>query len=260
MNPASGDAHATSLQVTVVTLFPQFFAPFLEEGVVARGLQQGLLGFRTVSLRDFAPLPRRAVDDRPIGGGDGMVLCPKVTAAAIESCLTPQSTVVHLTPKGQVFNQSMAEKLSQKKELIFLCGRYAGFDDRVVQKYAHIELSVGDFVLSGGEPAALVVMDAVFRLVPGVLGNKVSAGADSFSEGLLEAPAYTQPVDWEGRLVPAVYLSGNHKNVAAFRRKEQLRVTALNRPDLIMLVWENLTASERTFVQRIWKHGKIFRG
>jgi tRNA (guanine37-N1)-methyltransferase len=243
------------LRFTAVTLFPEMFNLMRDEGVVARGIERGLIGLDTANPRDFAPAPRRNVDEHPVGGGDGMVIRPDVAAAAIQSILKPNSYVVHLSPTGKVFSASAAREIAGKNHVILLCGRYAGFDFRTVQRYVHAEFSIGDFVLSGGELPAMCLLDAVSRFVPGVLGNSESAAVDSFEDGLLEAPVYTKPHDFEGDKVPEVLLSGDHARIAAFRRKEQLKVTARNRPDLINVIWDSLSRAEKALVERVWKNG-----
>jgi tRNA (guanine37-N1)-methyltransferase len=252
---ASRDASTNRLRFSVVTLFPEMFSLIREEGVVARALEKGRLSLETIFLRDFAQGARRNVDEHPVGGGDGMVLRPDVAAAALESVLQPASYVIHVTPSGKVFNNKIARDLASREHLVLLCGRYAGFDSRLVSRYVHAELSLGDFVLSGGELPALCMIDAVARFIPGVLGNVTSAERDSFEDGLLEAPVYTKPLEWEGMAVPEVLQSGDHKRVEDYRRREQLKLTARNRPDLVQLHWDSLTRSERTLVEKIWKHG-----
>jgi len=247
----------TPLRFTAFSLFPNYFEPFINEGVVARALRSGVLSFDSVNPRDFAQDVRKTVDGHPCGGGDGMVLLPEVCAAAIESVLTPESVVIHVTPGGKVFNNSWARQVaSSSKHLIFLCGRYAGFDQRFVNKYAHHELSIGDFVLSGGEVASVCMMDAISRFVPGVLGNAQSSELDSFEDGLLEAPVYTLPESFGGVKVPEVYFSGHHAEIAKYKRKEQIKRTAVSRPDLIQLHWESLSRSEQRLAEFVMKTGR----
>lgn len=247
-----------SLRFTAFSLFPRFFDPLVEEGVFSRGLKQGVLFFDTVNPRDFAQDVRRNVDGNPLGGGDGMVLLPDVCAKALDSVQTANSTVIHVSPGGKVFDHSWARYFAEKGEhLIFLCGRYAGFDQRFVDSRSHFELSIGDFVLSGGEPAAVCMMDSISRFVPGVLGNEQSALHDSFEDGLLEAPQFTHPTEFAGQNVPPVLLSGHHAEIARFRRSEQIRRTARQRPDLIIRLWEKLSRSEQKAAESIWKSGQI---
>lgn len=183
-----------------------------------------------------------------------MVLRPDVCTRALDAATTPETKVVHVSPGGKVFNNEWARKLSSEtSHLVFLCGRYAGFDERFVKTRAHYELSVGDFVLSGGEPAAICMMDAIARFVPGVLGNEQSASVDSFEDGLLEAPQYTHPLDFAGKNVPEILLSGNHAEIARFRRRQQLLRTAFQRPDLLLRLWDSLTRAEQKWVESVWR-------
>ncbi|NBX18479.1 MAG: tRNA (guanosine(37)-N1)-methyltransferase TrmD [Proteobacteria bacterium] len=245
-----------TLRMTAFTLFPKLFEPFLEEGVFARGIRKSLISFDTVNPKDFAADARRTVDGHPFGGGDGMVLLPEVCHAALDSVAGVNTKVIHVSPAGKVFNNAWARRLAAETEhIVFLCGRYAGFDERFVKNRADYELSIGDFVLSGGEPAAVCMMDSIARFVPGVLGNTVSANADSFEDGLLEAPQYTHPADFAGQPVPAVLLSGNHAEIARYRRKQQLRRTALQRPDLVLRIWDSLSRSEQKLAEDVWKTG-----
>lgn len=241
------------MRFTGITLFPDMFSVLQNDGVVARGLRKNLISLDTVFLRDFALDTRRNVDDHPAGGGDGMVLRADVAKRALDSVHTPQATVILTSPRGKVFSHQMAKELSQKSHLIFLCGRYAGFDERFVRQYTHLSVSIGDFVLSGGELAAMCLIDAIARQVPGLLGNEESAQQDSFVDGLLEPPSYTKPLDFEGQPIPPVLLSGDHKKIAAYQRKEQLKLTAQMRPDLIHAQWDSLTKQEQTLVQNIWR-------
>jgi tRNA (guanine37-N1)-methyltransferase len=245
-----------SLRLTAFTLFPRFFEPFLEEGVFSRGLKQGLLAFDCVNPRDFAEDVRRTVDGHPVGGGDGMVLLPDVCSRALDSVQSPETIVIHVSPGGKIFNNVWAKHFAETaKHVVFLCGRYAGFDHRLVSARSHHEFSIGDFVLSGGEPAAVCMMDSISRFVPGVLGNAQSASADSFEDGLLEAPQYTHPHEFAGQEVPKVLLSGHHAEISRFRRIEQIRRTAQQRPDLLLQLWNTLSRSEQKMAEAIWKSG-----
>lgn len=245
-----------TLRMTAFTLFPRMFSPLLEEGVFSRGVGKNLISLDFVNPREFAEDPRRSVDGHPLGGGDGMVLLPDLCARALDSVHTAKAVVIHVSPGGKVFDNEWAQKLADADgHLIFLCGRYAGFDERFVASRAHIELSIGDFVLSGGEPAAACMMDSIARFVPGVLGNSQSAKSDSFQDGLLEAPQFTHPVEFAGQKVPSELLSGNHSDVARFRRHEQLRRTAQQRPDLLHRLWDKLSRSEQKLVEKFWRSG-----
>ena len=242
----------SSLRFSALTLFPDMFQNL--GGVVGRALKEDVISLDTVYLRDFAKPPRLNVDDHPAGGGDGMVLRADICEQALLSILSPQSYIVHLTPTGALFHHSWAKRLAAQSHIVFLCGRYAGFDHRFTEKYAHAHLSLGDFVLSGGEWPALCMMDAIARQVPGVLGNQESSQHDSHADGLLEAPAYTKPIQFAGESIPPVLQAGDHKKIAAYRRQAQLRLTALRRPDLILAQWDHLSSAEKKFVESCWRH------
>ncbi len=219
----------------IITIFPGYFSSPLEEGVLGKAIEQGLIKVRPVNLRDFTTDRHRTTDDRPYGGGAGMVMTPGPLAKAISFLKERDSRakVILLSPRGEVFSHEVAVRLSRLSHVILVCGRYEGIDERVIEKMVDQELSIGDYVLSGGEPAALVVVDAVSRLVPGVLGCEDSAMADSFSDGLLEYPHYTRPRQFMGLSVPEVLLSGDHGNIARWRRQQALRLTLERRPDLL---------------------------
>lgn len=240
---------------SVITLFPEMFSAIQNEGVISRAIKSNAVLFETVYLRDFSQNARKNVDDHPAGGGDGMVLRADITEKAIESVKGENSFIIHMTPTGKVFDNKIARSLAQKKHLVFLCGRYAGFDHRVVKKHAHLNLSVGDFVLSGGELASMCVIDSVARFLPNTLGNEKSAACDSFEDNLLEAPQYTKPNEFSGEKIPQVLLSGDHKKIASYNRTEQIKLTAQNRPDLILEIWDQLSKQEKTIAEKIWKHG-----
>lgn len=243
-----------SHRFSIITLFPELFSAFRKEGIIGRAIQMKALALDTVFLRDFAPGPRRNVDGHVVGMGDGMVLKADVTEKAIQSVLTPETYVVHMTPAGKVFHHDMAKTLAQKKHLVFLCGRYAGFDARVIKKYAHLELSIGDFVLAGGELPAMCVIESVARFLPTVLGNSQSAENDSFADGLLEAPQYAKPDMFHGMPIPGILSSGDHQKIAQFNRREQIEITAQRRPDLLLRIWDTLTPQEKKVAEKIWKH------
>ncbi|MDI6796891.1 MAG: tRNA (guanosine(37)-N1)-methyltransferase TrmD [Desulfatibacillaceae bacterium] len=219
----------------VLTLFPGMFSGFFSYGVLGRALESGLVRCSLTDIRQFAKGRHLVTDDRPFGGGTGMVFKPEPLTAAIRHAreLLPEATVCLLGPQGRVFNQKTAGQMAAKKAIILVCGRYEGIDERVLQQAVDIEISVGDFVLSGGEPAAMVILDAVARLVPGVLGNDQSAAMDSFENGLLEHPHYTRPRVFEGEDTPEVLLSGHHKAVEQWRQETGLLQTLVRRPDLL---------------------------
>lgn len=223
------------MRLDILTLFPDLFTPFRIESIVGRAVRGGLVDIRLVNIRDFARGPHRTADDRPYGGGDGMVMKPGPIVRALQSVerVDGECRVVLLTPQGIRFQQSVAWELSRMDQLILICGRYEGVDERVRAGYVDLEISIGDYVLTGGELAAMVVADAVIRLVPGALGGERSNREDSFEEGLLEYPHYTRPRIFEGKEVPPVLLSGDHGKIRKWRRAESIRKTLENRPDLL---------------------------
>ena len=219
----------------VLTLFPAMFATPMEESILGRAIRSQLLKLQIHNLRDWAEGKHLQADDSPYGGGDGMVMKPEPVGRALTALKekVPNSRVLLMTPQGQPFNQGHARRLSQEEGLIFLCGRYAGFDERIRQSMVDEEFSLGDFVLTGGELPAMVMIDAISRHLAGVLGNASSAGTDSFADGLLEFPQYTRPVDYQGMIVPDVLISGDHGKIACWRREQQLARTLQRRPDLL---------------------------
>ena len=224
------------VHIDVVTIFPEFFASPLDSSILARAQQSGAVDIAIHNLRDYTDDRHRVVDDYPYGGGAGMVMKPEPLGRAVEELLThapPETPVILLTPQGRLFNQAEAKRLAAQPHLIVICGHYEGVDERVRDVVVTEELSVGDYVLTGGEPAALVVIDAVTRLLPGVLGNPDSVDSESFAGGLLEYPHYTRPARWREMDVPEVLLSGHHENIRRWRRKEALRRTRERRPDLL---------------------------
>jgi tRNA (guanine37-N1)-methyltransferase len=223
------------LSVEVLTLFPRMVAAPLEESILGKAREKGLLRVQVTDIREFAEGKHRVTDDVPYGGGAGMVMKPEPLVAAIEAAKArdPQARVVLMSPQGRRFDQQKAQDFATLGKLILVCGRYEGVDERVLPSVDE-ELSIGDFVLTGGELAALAVVDAVARLVPGVLGNADSAGSESFTgEGLLEGPQYTRPPEFRGMKVPEVLLSGDHARIAAWRRDQALSRTRERRPDLL---------------------------
>jgi tRNA (guanine37-N1)-methyltransferase len=223
------------MRFDVLTLFPELFSSFLKETILGRAVKAGLVDVRLVNIRSFAKGRHLVTDDRPFGGGEGMVMKPGPISRALESIerTKDRSLALLLTPQGRVFDQPLAWELSRMEQIILICGRYEGVDERIRTNCVDLELSIGDYVLSGGEMAAMVVMDAVSRLVPGVLGGERSAQEDSFEEGLLEYPQYTRPRVFKNQEVPAVLLSGDHEKIRAWRRTESLKRTLERRPDLL---------------------------
>ena len=224
------------MKFDIVTIFPRMVLAGVAEGVVSRGLERGLLDIQVHDLRDYTTDRHRTVDDVPYGGGPGMVMKPEPLARAVADIRgkrgDPQAVVL-LSPTGRTFTQAEAGRMSRLQHVVLLCGRYEGMDDRVRTSVATEELSIGDYVLSGGELAALVVVDAVSRLVPGVVGDEQSVAEDSFSRGLLDYPHYTRPAEFEGQRVPDVLLSGHHAEVRRWRKRAALARTLERRPDLI---------------------------
>lgn len=220
------------LTINVVTLFPEVIAPFLGESIPGRAAAAGLVRYRLVQLRDFTHDRHRTVDDYPYGGGAGMVLKPEPFFEAVESLGPPDGPVVLCSARGRRFAHRDAVKWSMEREVTLLCGHYKDVDQRVAEGLATDEVSVGDFVLTGGEPAALCLVDAIVRLLPGALGDHESASADSFYDGLLSPPSYTRPQEYRGRSVPEVLRSGNHAQIEAWRQAEAERLTRERRPDL----------------------------
>ena len=219
------------MRIDVVTIFPRMFDPLLAEGVIARGVKQGLIDVRVWDLREFATDKHRSTDDEAYGGGPGMVMLAEPVLRAVEKI--GGGHLVMTSPKGRRFDQNIAQELLMKKHVVFLCGRYEGFDERVREILHPEELSIGDFVVSGGELPAMLMADAVGRLVEGVVGNADSVVADSFYEGLLDYPHYTRPEEIRGRRVPEILLSGHHENIRKWRKEQSLRETLKKRPDLL---------------------------
>jgi tRNA (guanine37-N1)-methyltransferase len=223
------------MRFDILTLFPELFSSFLKEGILGRAVKKGLVDIRLINIRSFARGSHNVTDDRPYGGGNGMIMKPGPIYRALRSIdkVDGQSLVILLTPQGQTFEQSRAWELSRLDRLVLICGRYEGVDERIRSSYIDMELSIGDYILSGGELGAMIVIDTVSRLVPDVLGGERSALEDSFEEGLLEYPQYTRPRVFKGGEVPPVLLSGDHEKIRVWRRTESLKRTRERRPDLL---------------------------
>lgn len=220
------------MKIDIITLHPDMFAP-LQSSIIGRAQEKGIVDVNIVNLRDFGLGRYRQVDDTPYGGGAGMVLRADVMKAAVESVRTSDSKVLLMDPIGVPFKQSKAQSFTTEKHLIFICGHYEGVDARVREALVDEIISIGDFVLTGGELPTMVIVDAVVRLIPEVLGNKDSLTEESFNNGLLEAPVYTRPAEFMGIQVPSVLVSGHHKKIDEFRAAEALRMTKKHRPDLL---------------------------
>lgn len=219
--------------IQILTLFPEMFISPFSSSILKRAQEQSLVEFRFINYRDFTTDRHHMVDDTPYGGGCGMVLKPEPIFRALATAkeVKPGAKVILLTPQGQMFGQPIARELAQLEHLILICGHYEGFDERI-RAWVDLEMSIGDYVLTGGELAAMVISDAVTRLIPGALGSEDSAVHDSFTEDLLDYPQYTRPFEFEGMQVPEVLLSGHHAQIEAWRRKQALQRTAERRPDL----------------------------
>ena len=226
--------------VKVLTLFPEMFPGFLGHSLAGKALAAGIWTLETVDIRNFASDKHRSVDDAPFGGGPGMVLMPEVVDRALGAHHRGPAPAVYLTPRGRRLDQAMVRGYAQRSSLTLLCGRFEGVDERVREANDVEEVSLGDFVLSGGEPAALALIDAVVRLLPGVVGAEETLEEESFERGLLEYPHYTRPAEWQGRKVPEVLISGHHEKVKAWRRRQAEAVTKQRRPDL----WQRYLAAE----------------
>jgi len=221
------------LKIDVITIFPGMLGGFLEESMLKRASRMGAVEFRTINPRDFTTDRHQTTDDRAFGGGPGMVMKPEPIFAAVESVRTPGARVILMTPQGRTFDQAGAEALSGERHLVFVCGHYEGVDERIRTALVTDEISIGDYVLTNGVLPAAVVIDAVVRLLPGVLGGEGATEEESFKQGLLEYPQYTRPREFRGLAVPEVLISGNHADIARWRAEEARRRTAERRPDLL---------------------------
>ena len=223
------------MDFTALTIFPEMFDSFRNHGIIKRAVERKLIALTTLNIRDYASGKHRVTDDRPYGGGCGMVMKPEPLAAAIRAAKKdmPEANTVLLTPQGSVFDQKMAHELTACSGLIFICGRYEGIDERIFNNYVDLEISIGDYVLTGGELAAMIIIEAVTRLIPGALGGEDSADKDSFSDGLLEHAHYTRPPVFEDEQPPSVLLSGNHRAIDKWRLESSLIRTLTKRKDLL---------------------------
>jgi tRNA (guanine37-N1)-methyltransferase len=245
------------MRIDVVTLFPGMFPAVLEESMLRVARERKAVDIRVIDLRDHTEGRHRVADDYPFGGGGGMVLKPEPLFAAVEALRGPASHVALLCPQGPTFTQADAARLARETHLVLLCGHYEGVDERVRTELVDEELSIGDYVLTGGELPALVVLDAVVRLLPGVLGDPGGAARESFAAGRLDYPQYTRPADFRGLRVPEVLLSGDHGRIAQWRRREALRRTLARRPDLLAAVPP--TREEREWMDEMTRSGELTR-
>lgn len=237
----------------VLTLFPEMIEQGMHTSIIGRAIAGGYLSIDAINIRDYAFNKHQKVDDYPYGGGAGMLMQAEPVYLAYESIqkkLGYRPRVVYLTPQGEVFHQTMAKELAKEKDLVFLCGHYEGIDERVLDEIVTDYVSIGDYVLTGGELSAMVMMDSISRMVPGVLSNQESGETESFAENLLEYPQYSRPEEWHGQKVPPVLLSGHHANIEAWRREQSILRTAKRRPDLLKKA--DLTNKEWSQVRQ-WK-------
>lgn len=241
------------MRFDIFTLFPEMFAGVFDESILKRAREAGLLEIGLHDIRDYAEGKHRVTDDYPYAGGGGMIMKPEPIFAAVEAVLgaPPKVPVILLSPQGRVFDQRVAYELAQHPHLALICGHYEGVDERVREHLATDEISIGDYVLTGGEIPAMIIVDAVTRLIPGVLGDPAAAAQDSHASGLLEGPHYTRPAEFRGWRVPEVLLSGNHAQIAAWRRRESLRRTFERRPDL--LAQADLSEQDREYLRSLFK-------
>ena len=239
------------MKFDVLTLFPEMFTAYLQQGVLGRAVKKGLVDVNPINIRDFARGKHKTTDDRPYGGGEGMVMKPGPIYRALKSVerVDERSPVILLSPQGKLFDQSIAWEMSRWDQLILVCGRYEGVDERIKLTCTDMELSIGDYILSGGELGAMVIVDAVSRLIPGVLGGERSNLEDSFEDGLLEYPQYTRPRVFQDKEVPEILLSGNHEKIRMWRREESLKRTLEKRPDLLKQA--NLTPEDKAILAEL---------
>lgn len=230
------------MDIDILSLFPNYFAGPFEQSILKRAKEKGLLTIRSMNIRDYSEDKFRRVDDRPYGGGPGMVLMAEPVVKAIRSVRRPESTVIYLSAQGTPLNAKQCQELSSKSHLILLCGHYEGIDERILKSAVDLEISIGDYVLTSGAPAALVLIDAVARFIPDVIGDERAAIEDSFQNGMFDCPHYTRPVDFEGEKVPEVLLQGNHKQISEWRKEQGLAKTKKVRPDLYL---EAINEAER---------------
>lgn len=220
------------MEIDILSLFPSYFDSPFQVSIIKRAIDNGLVDIRKVDIRDYSLDKHKKVDDKPFGGGPGMVLSPQPVCDAIKDVKKEDSHVVYLSAQGRKFDAKKAKELSAYKHLILLCGHYEGIDERVIKKEVNEEISIGDYVLTNGCLSAIVVIDATLRFIPGVLGHPLAAEKESFSDGILEGPQYTRPDNWEGEVVPRVLLEGNHAEIEKFRLEMALTKTRITRPDL----------------------------
>ena len=248
MTAKSGENKLSIRKYDILTLFPQMFVSPLAESIIKRAQEKGLVEINTINIRDFAPGRQRQVDDYPYGGGAGMVMKADVLGEALGQVTSAHTYVVYMSPQGTRLNQKKVRQLSQYEHMVILCGHYEGVDARIFNRINE-EISIGDYILTGGELPAMVMLDAIIRLIPGVLGDENSAVEESFSSRWLEYPQYTRPAVYEGQMVPEILLSGHHENIRRYRKKLSLLTTLLKRPDLLLN--REYDAEEKELLQEI---------
>ena len=229
-----------TFSATILTLFPEMFPGPLQYSLAGSALEKNIWSYNTINIRDFGLTKHKNVDDEPYGGGNGLVMRPDVLGAALDQALAtnPDAKIYYPSPRGKLLNQSLVKEIIQNKNIIILCGRFEGIDERVIDEYNATEISVGDYILSGGEIAALAILDACIRLLPGVLANQETLASESFEDkgdfaGLLEYPLYTRPNEWRGRKVPDVLLSGHHRQIREWQFEQAKSITSKRRPDIL---------------------------
>jgi tRNA (guanine37-N1)-methyltransferase len=242
------------MKIDVLTLFPELFDHFFNWSIIGRAVESQLVSLNAVNIRDFSENKHKRVDDYPFSGGPGMIMKPEPIYKAIESVRETDSKIIYLSPKGKVYNQDMAKQLSKENHLVLLCGHYEGIDNRIVENYIDVEISIGDYVLTGGELPAMIIIDSIVRLIPGVLSNQDSYMEESHYESWLEYPQYTRPRVFNGIEVPDVLLSGNHEKIRKWKRYQSIKTTYQRRKDLFDK--KDLTEEERTMLQKIKKELK----
>ncbi len=239
------------MKVDILSLFPEFFSVFNNWSIIGRAVANNIVNINNINIRDFSENKHRKVDDYPFGGGSGMLMTPEPICNALNSVKSKNSRIIYLSPHGKIFDQELAKELAKEEHLILLCGHYEGIDNRIIENYIDEEISIGDFVLTGGEIPAMLILDAVIRLLPGVLRSEESYIDESHYNGLLEYPQYTRPRVFNNYPVPEILLSGNHKNIEDWRRKQSLKSTLIKRPDLLEI--DNLSIEDKRYLSEIKK-------
>ncbi|OZU90341.1 tRNA (guanosine(37)-N1)-methyltransferase TrmD [Virgibacillus indicus] len=245
------------MHIDILTLFPEMISGIFNSSILKKANEKNKFSYNLVNFRDYAANKHQKVDDYPYGGGAGMVLTAQPIFDAVAAITTEKQTnprIILMSPQGEPYNQKKAEELAEEEHLLFICGHYEGYDERIREHLATDEISIGDFVLTGGELGAMTVVDSVVRLLPDVLGNEKSAPEDSFSNGLLEHPHYTRPADFRGMKVPEILLSGHHAKIVQWRKRESLKRTLERRPDL--LDKQNLSAEDQKILEALSKNGR----